>query len=40
MTGGRGNFEMEFSHYEQVPQHIAQKVVAEAQAGHKPEKAE
>jgi elongation factor G len=40
MTGGRGNFEMEFSHYEQVPQHIAQKVVVEAQATHKAEKAE
>ncbi len=40
MTGGRGSFEMEFSHYEQVPQHIAQKVVAESQAAHKTEKAE
>ena len=40
MTGGRGNFEMEFSHYEQVPQHIALKVAAEAQAAHKAEKAE
>ena len=37
MTGGRGSFEMEFSHYEQVPQHIAQKVVAEAQAAKKAE---
>jgi elongation factor G len=40
MTGGRGSFEMEFSHYEQVPQHIAQKVVVESQAAHKVEKAE
>jgi len=40
MTGGRGSFEMEFSHYEQVPQHIAQKVVAESQAMHKTDKAE
>jgi elongation factor G len=37
MTGGRGSFEMEFSHYEQVPQHIALKVVAEAQAARKAE---
>jgi len=37
MTGGRGTFEMEFSHYETVPAHIAQKVVAEAQAARKAE---
>jgi elongation factor G len=37
MTGGRGSFEMEFSHYEQVPNHIAQKVIAEAQAAKKAE---
>jgi elongation factor G len=35
MTGGRASFEMEFSHYEQVPQHVAQKVVTEAQAAKK-----
>lgn len=35
MTGGRASFEMEYSHYEQVPAHIAQKVVAEAQAAKK-----
>ena len=35
MTGGRASFEMEFSHYEQVPQHVAQKVIAEAQAAKK-----
>jgi elongation factor G len=28
MTGGRGVFSMEFSHYEVVPSHIAQEVVA------------
>jgi elongation factor G len=38
MTGGRGNFEMEFSHYEQVPGNIAQKVIAETQAAKKAEK--
>ena len=37
MTGGRGSFEMEFSHYEQVPGNIAQKVVAETQAAKKTE---
>jgi elongation factor G len=35
LTGGRGTFEMEFSHYEQVPAHIAQKVAAEAAAAKK-----
>ncbi|MBU4193976.1 MAG: elongation factor G [Actinobacteria bacterium] len=28
ITGGRGVFTMEFSHYEQVPEHIAQKIIA------------
>jgi elongation factor G len=32
ITQGRGSFEMEFHHYEEAPQHIAQKVIAEAQA--------
>jgi elongation factor G len=32
MTGGRGAFEMEFSHYEQAPPHEADKVVAAAAA--------
>jgi elongation factor G len=27
MTGGRGVFTMEFSHYEVVPTHIAQEVI-------------
>lgn len=31
LTQGRGSFEMEFGHYEEVPQHIAQKVIEEAQ---------
>ena len=31
MTGGRGDYSMEFERYEEVPGHIAQKVVAEAQ---------
>jgi elongation factor G len=37
MTGGRGSFEMEFSHYEQVPSHVAQKVITEAQNNKKAE---
>ncbi|HEX5479706.1 MAG TPA: elongation factor G [Dehalococcoidia bacterium] len=30
ITQGRGSFEMSFDHYEEVPQHIAQKVITEA----------
>jgi elongation factor G len=30
MTGGRGTFTVEFGHYEEVPAHIAQKVVEQA----------
>ena len=30
ITGGRGMFIMEFSHYDDVPDHIAQKVIEEA----------
>jgi elongation factor G len=32
MTSGRGDFELEFSHYEEVPAHIADKIIREAQA--------
>ena len=32
MTGGRGGYSMEFSHYEEVPAHLAEKVVAAAKA--------
>jgi len=31
MTGGRGSFTMEFSHYEEVPPHISERIIAEAQ---------
>jgi elongation factor G len=31
MTSGRGLYSMEFSHYEEVPAHLAQKIVAERQ---------
>ena len=30
LSGGRGTFEVEFSHYEEVPAHIADRVTAEA----------
>jgi len=30
MTSGRGVFTMEFSHYEEVPPHIAEKIIAQA----------
>ncbi|HLM31528.1 MAG TPA: elongation factor G [Solirubrobacterales bacterium] len=32
ITGGRGDYTMEFVRYEEVPGHIAQKVIAEAKA--------
>jgi elongation factor G len=28
MTGGRGNYSQKFSHYEEVPEHVAQQIVA------------
>jgi len=30
ITQGRGVYEMEFSHYEEVPAHILEKIMAEA----------
>ena len=33
LTGGRGEYTMEFLRYEEVPAHLAQKVVQEAQRG-------
>jgi elongation factor G len=30
ITGGRGTYMMKFSHYEEVPAHIAQKIIEEA----------
>jgi elongation factor G len=32
MTGGQGTFKSTFSHYEQVPPHLADKIVAEAKS--------
>lgn len=34
MTSDRGLFSTEFSHYEEVPTHLAQKVIAESQAAN------
>ena len=31
-TGGRGSYQMEYSHYEEVPSHLQQKVIAAAKA--------
>ncbi len=31
MTQGKGSFHMEFSHYEEVPSHVQQKIIEEAQ---------
>lgn len=30
LTGGRGSFTMEFSHYEEVPSNLSEKIIAEA----------
>ena len=32
ITQGRGSYTIEFSHYEQVPPHIVQKIIAQRQA--------
>ncbi|WP_456385330.1 elongation factor G [Desulfolithobacter sp.] len=32
MTGGRGSFSVKFSHYEEVPAHLAEKIIAQAGA--------
>lgn len=38
LTGGRGVFTMEFSHYEVVPPHVAEQIVASrSKEAHKPE---
>jgi elongation factor G len=36
-TGGRGTYEMEFDHYEEVPPHLAEKIIAEARAAQEKE---
>ena len=32
ITGGRGDYTMEFAHHEEVPSHLAQRVISEAQS--------
>jgi elongation factor G len=39
MTQGRGKFTMEFSHYEEVPAHLTQRIVAQKQQAKVAEKA-
>ncbi|MEA2271301.1 MAG: elongation factor, partial [Solirubrobacteraceae bacterium] len=39
ITGGQGDYTMEFVRYEEVPSHLAQKVVADATADHEAVKA-
>jgi elongation factor G len=39
LTGGQGEYTMEFERYEEVPAHLAQKVIEEAQAETEPVKA-
>ncbi len=36
-TGGRGTFDMEFDHYEEVPPHLAEKIINEAKAAKEKE---
>jgi elongation factor G len=40
MTGGRGSFEMNFSHYDEVPAHLAQKIIEEHKSKIQHEKEE
>jgi elongation factor G len=37
VTGGRGSYHMEYSHYDEVPAHIAQKIIEEANKDKKQE---
>jgi elongation factor G len=38
ITQGRGSFTVQFSHYQEVPAHVTQKIVAERQAEKQTEK--
>ena len=38
ITSGRGNFSVEFSHYEEVPAHISQKIIEELNSENSTEK--
>ena len=37
MTGGRGSYSMQFSHYDEVPAQIAQKIIEESSKDKKEE---
>ena len=39
MTGGRGDYAMHFLRYEEVPSHVAQKVMDEVRKGREAAKA-
>ena len=39
MTSGRGSFESQFSHYEEAPAHIAEKIIKEAKGAREAAKA-
>src|SRR5216683_2507352 len=34
ITQGRGSFHMEFSHYEEVPRNLQEKIIAESKKAH------
>ena len=40
LTSGRGEFQLEFSHYEELPPHLSEKVIKEAKARQAAEQAE
>jgi elongation factor G len=40
LTGGRGMFVMEFDHYADVPEHLMQKIIDEANRGFEEKKKE
>ena len=37
MTGGRGHFQLEFSHYEEIPAYMSEKIIAEAKVAQEEE---
>jgi elongation factor G len=37
MTGGRGSYSMDFSHYDIVPSHLVQTIIDQAKKGSKSE---
>ena len=39
-TGGRGTYHMEYSHYEEVPQHLQEKIISATKAGNEDATAE